>query len=633
MFARPTHAAGSAHLGPFGFTLLVTLLLPAALLRAVPADPGSAAPLADRVPANAILYMGWHGADGLAPAYAESRLKGVIDTTDYNQLFEPFLPRVIERIEKEDKDAANAIRTVLKIGKPMWKHPSAFFFSGIDWNGDKDMPIPHLAFLCQAGDDAADLEKELTQAVAEGLKQIPAPLPIEIKVVRLDDVVAIVAGDQKILSAKAINSLGTEEAFKAALSRVHKDPVALGYVNFQGLRHLIDAGVEKQGDAEAKTVWPKVRQASGFEGLGSAVWACGFDGKDWVDQAFVAAPAPRKGLLRLMDDKPITDEAIQLIPRTATLAGVARCDAAQCLDVLREFVGNVDPDARQQLDAALKQASETAGVNLEQDLLKGLGDQWVYYTDPHTGGRGVMGLVLVNRLRDAAKAEQALTGLEKFASSLLAEQTKDQPVKISFLTSKSGDLTLHYLGFPLITPTWTIHDGNLYVAFFPQVVVSATDQVAGKSKSVLENADFVALRARMDVENPTGFQFMDLPRTAPDAYPQWLMLSRVSGFGDLFGVPSPAMLAPPLSRLLPQLTAAGSVTWVDNDGWHAKAISPFPGSTALSTDPFGGMMGMQPLAYGIAAPMQFRKAAEAPEPRPPAAVEEKIEAPKPPPEK
>ena len=596
MFARSSRRAASDRLVSYIAALLVTFILTKSL-HAGPIE-AKEAPLADRVPGNSIIYFGWHGTNGLGPAYEQSRLKAVIDATDCNQFFDPFLPQAIERIEKEDKDAANAIRTVLRIGKPMWKHPSAFFFRGIDWHGENEEPTPHLALLCQAGDDAADLEKELTEAVDGGMKQSPVQVPV--KVVRMGDIVAIVVGGQENMFPKpGSKSLAGDAEFKSAMSQVNKDPVSVGYVNFHHLRTLVDNAVEKQGDADAKKMWPKVRDASGLEGLASAVWACGFDGKDWLDEAFVSAPAPRKGLLRLMDDKPVTEEAIELIPKTATLAGVARCDAAQCLDVFRSFVGDVDNDARDAVDAVLKQASEAAGVNLEEDLLKGLGDQWVYYIDPHTGGRGTMGLVLVNHLKNSDKAEQALAGLEKFANAAIAEQTRNQPMKASLLTTKAGDLTIHYLGLPLITPSWTIHDGNLYVALFPQVVVSATDHVAGKSKSVLENPDFAALRTRLGIETPTAFQFMDLPRTAPDAYPQWLMVSRLSGFGDLFGVPSPAMLAPPLSRLLPQLTAAGSVSWVDSDGWHAKAITPFPGSTALSTDPLGGAMGMQPLLLGL----------------------------------
>ncbi len=334
MFARLFRGMGSAKSGFFGVALLVTFLLPATALRAQAGDAGEAsAPLADRVPANAVLYVGWHGADGLGPAYDKSRLKAVIDATDCAQFLDPFLPRAIERIEREDKDAANAIRMVLKIGKPMWEHPSAFFFRSIDWHGDNDMPMPHLALMCQAGADADTLEKELTDAVDEGMKQAPVKAGL-VKVVRMDDIVAIVVGEQARMFPKAgQKSLADEAEFKSALSRVNKGPAAVGYVNFKRLRTVIDNGVKNQGDADAQKMWPKVRDASGIEGLNSAVWACGFDGKDWVDQGFVAAPAPRKGLLQLIDDQPISEEAVRLIPRTATLAGVARCDAAQCLDV------------------------------------------------------------------------------------------------------------------------------------------------------------------------------------------------------------------------------------------------------------------------------------------------------------
>src|SRR3954464_3277065 len=38
-----------------------------------------AQPLADRVPADALLYVGWAGSEHLAPAYAQSHLKGLID--------------------------------------------------------------------------------------------------------------------------------------------------------------------------------------------------------------------------------------------------------------------------------------------------------------------------------------------------------------------------------------------------------------------------------------------------------------------------------------------------------------------------------------------------------------------------
>jgi prepilin-type processing-associated H-X9-DG protein len=42
------------------------------------------------------------------------------------------------------------------------------------------------------------------------------------------------------------------------------------------------------------------------------------------------------------------------------------------------------------------------------------------------------------------------------------------------------------------------------------------------------------------------------------------------------------MLPPPLQQITPYLVPSGSVTWVDEAGFHMKSVSPFPGSQALA---------------------------------------------------
>ena len=183
--------------------------------------------------------------------------------------------------------------------------------------------------------------------------------------------------------------------------------------------------------------------------------------------------------------------------------------------------------------------------------------------------------------------------LETFANIQFAEQMKDEQVKIHIYQTKYNDLTIHYLGTPIVTPSWVIADGNLYIGLFPQVVASAAGHVAAKGKSILDNEQFTDLR-KPGRREPRHDQRLQLHGPAahrrPDAYAQWAMISRLSGFADLFGVQSPPILLPPLGKLLPHLAPAGSVSWTDNDGVHARGVSPFPGATALGTDPMGGQM-------------------------------------------
>src|SRR5690348_10274468 len=128
------------------FTRLTTL---AVILLAPVVAVGQA--LSDRVPSDAMLYLAWQGSDELGPAYQDSHLKGFLDDSQFLQLFNEFLPQLIQKFGQADPHAAHVGEMVRAIAQPAWKHPSALFFSGVDINGNQVMP--HLGLLVQAGDD------------------------------------------------------------------------------------------------------------------------------------------------------------------------------------------------------------------------------------------------------------------------------------------------------------------------------------------------------------------------------------------------------------------------------------------------------------------------------------------------
>ena len=134
-----------------------------------------------------------------------------------------------------------------------------------------------------------------------------------------------------------------------------------------------------------------LRQATGLAGLKRFIWTSGFDGKDWSDQVFIAAPGPRTGLLTLLDPAPISDAAFASIPNTATVAGVAKFDAAKFVETIRGIATDIDPNAGAQIDEGLKMIGEQLKMDIRRDFLQALGDEWAYYTDPGTGGRGRSG--------------------------------------------------------------------------------------------------------------------------------------------------------------------------------------------------------------------------------------------------
>lgn len=572
------------------------------------ASEAGAQPLADRVPADSIVYFGWQGAEGLTPAYGKSRLKAVLDATDANQILDTFIPQLVKRVSQEKgedaKQAAEVGKVFGELAGPLWRYPVAFYFAGVDW----EKKMPKLGVLCQAGADSVKLRDQIRGM----MKDAPQEAKNAIEIEDIDGVLVVSLGyaDAKSALGSKEKSLSTADDFKAAAGQVGKMPAVMAYIDAEKLMALVEKAIDREGPPDAKQMWPKVKSATGLEGLKRIAWSTGFDGKDWGEHLFVAAPGPRKGLLSLLDGEPISDAAYAMIPQSATLAGLARFDAAKVVTVLRQVAGDIDPNAGEQLSEMLKMLNDQVKVDLQKDLLAALGDEWAYYTSPEIGGRGSAGVVLVNKLRDEKKFAAAIAKLQEVAIAEITKATQKEDVKLSIYTTKVDGLTISYLGTPLVTPSWAIQDGTLYVGLFPQTVAAAAAHVREKGKSILDNKDFLAVRDRLGGTKATAIAFMDLPRTAPDSYAMWAMISRVSGFADLLGVQSPAMLLPPMHKLMAQLTPAGSAAWVDDAGWHARAVMPFPGAQLLASEPIGALM-LPSMLMGYASE---RRAAIAPVP-------------------
>jgi prepilin-type processing-associated H-X9-DG protein len=392
---------------------------------------------------------------------------------------------------------------------------------------------------------------------------------------------------------------------------VHEKSVATFYMDVKGVLADVDRAVQQFGEPQAKEMWPKVRDALGLSGVRRAIWTEAFEGKEWGSRAFLDAPGPRKGLVSLLDAEPVTDDMLKAIPQTATIAGAGRFDLHKLLTVARTAVKEVDAHAADQMDQALAEVTKQVGIDIEKDLLAPLGDEWAYYSDPMTGGKGLLGAVVINRPRDAGKTDQTLAKAADLVDQFAAREMRNEEVQIHFTEAKIGDLNVHYLAIPIVSPGWAVDGGNLYIGLFPQIVAAAAEQVSAGGKSILDNPDFVARRKQLGGERATGIQFVDLPKTAPDSYAGWMMVSRLVRVADLFGVKSPPVVLPPVRTLLAHLTPAASVSWTDDAGLHFRGVTPFPGSTIFASDPMSNMMSMQPAMMSILLPSLSRARGQA----------------------
>jgi hypothetical protein len=556
-------------------------------------------PLADRVPGDAILYAGWAGADG-CPGYDGSHLKAVIGASSIPQLFAEFVPQLVRRVGRLDDHAGAVLDRLVSAGSPAWHHPTAFYFGGVDLTGPK--PLPRVAVLCDAGPDAASLSEQLDELIGE-LPPDADPRPT-VRAYGSLVVLSLFPPDQSdgLFAHAPADALGSSGKFTAALGQCRPAGAALvGYADVEAAVSAADGAIRKVGDPGQVDTWSKVRTSLGLDGFRQVALTAGFDGRDWMERTFASTDGRHAGLLSLLDARPLDADLLGIVPRSADRVAAGRFDFAAAFDALHDAAVTFSPENAGHVDDAVNQVNGQAGINVRRDLLGAIGDQWVTYSDRSIGGSGILGSVLVNRLRDPARADAAMTQLSRRLNFIITRQLQNPNVEIQFRDTTANGTTLHYLAVPLVTPTWAVKHGTLFVGLYPQVVAAAVDAADHPVPSILQRPAFTALMHRLGDHPAASETFIDLPSIAPDGYTDLLGTSRLFlGLGDVFGAHPPALVVPPLRAVLAELSPSGAVTWADAAGWHSAAVSPFPGAEVLSGgNSGGGGLAQLPVLFGV----------------------------------
>ncbi len=576
-------------------------LISAMLLVLLTVTTAWAQPLVERVPGDAVVYVGWRGADDPDLGYAGSNLEAITASTDLPGALNRTL-MVIQQANPGNPWVGLVTGLVDSISSASWHHPTAAY---VQASGEPQMPV-RLTVMWEVEGEAA---QKLLMSLEDLVAQVPPDAPLMVG--QEDGLVSLTIGPapgsntapEGEAAEMEAGLLGQAEGFKRAMKQVDAEGLMVVYVDAQGLLNLIDDFAATESPREQQQ-WMTLRAALGLEGLNGLAVSAGFDGKDWRCDSFIDAPSPRTGLLALLDGEPITDAELRVVPAEATCVTVFRLDLGMLLDEVRRVAGEIDPEALEELNQALMQADEMTGVNIEGDLIRALGSGWVLYTDPGATGSGIMGLTLVNQLKDADAAERSLTSLQALANAMMGQAGGRSGIRVRFHTVEENGMTMYTLGIPFVAPTWSVHDGKLYAGLYQQTVSQAGTRATAGGKSILDNKGFRRVMDRLDAgSRPNKIVFTDLPRTAEDSYANMVMITQMgTGFLSMFGGQHVPPMLPPYAQIEPVLSPSGEVAWADAAGYHGRMISPFPGSAFLGPQGSMNSMSTAPVLVGTMLP-------------------------------
>ena len=537
-----------------GFAIALCLSIAAHAL----ADP-TPLPLTDKVPADALIYVGWSGSDSLQQSYDASHLKAVLSASNFPDVISQLIPQLINKAD--DPQAKEAFTTAQAAAAILWKHPTAFYFRDA---APPTAPTPKFraALICDAGADNAALLRLFRKlvSIANGSGLVAGSA---------DNLVWLTAPNER--PDQTSTGLNTSDAFTSVMSHLQPAPALAIYLDIKSGLNLVNTAATR--DPNAAHIWPGVRNALGLTDISAIALTTGFDGPDWASSACLIAPAPRTGLLAAIEPAAPDPALLARVPDSATLVSATRFDAGKFLDsITAAFATN--PDASKTFHMGLGAANMFLGRNLRNQILGSLGDQWVTYSTSPTS------FMFVNKPTDPTAAADGLTSA-LFGICNAINIRFGQPGKplVNLDTQSIQGISITTASAGPIKPSIAVNKGILYIGDSPQSVIAAATAPDSPQPDITSGPEFAAALKRLNAPAVKGFDFVNLPKTVPASYP--LISSALATLPPLAqkaDLRIPQITLPPQDQILANVSPALGVNWSDDTGIYSKEISPFPAS-------------------------------------------------------
>ncbi|MGN6370479.1 MAG: DUF3352 domain-containing protein [Phycisphaerae bacterium] len=520
---------------------------------------------ADRVPADAVAYLHWAGTDAMGPAYGSSHMKGLFDAFKLQQMLSSLMEQRLSKMDPKEKEDAQQVHEFLRT---LVHYPTSVYIGSVDLS-NPDQPKPMAAIFSKMGAAKAGEFAQKLNGIIEPKDKDKVAVSVAGEYL-LINIGADADMAQRLGAAPPGDGLGKSESFNKTMAQFGEgaaEAPAIVYINGESALHIVDDLMSAKGGRGARA-WPAAESALGLTELKEIVWSGELEGADWEGQLFIGMGQNRTGLLDFIDNKPLQEDTLKLIPANATWAGVTSFDAARFMEDIRNAAGQIDARGQQNFDFALRQFFAFTGVDLRNDLIASAGNEFAYYAFPDANGKSMTNMVMATRLKNPQKMETSLSTLENTISAMIMQRNANSSVNFTTeaLDAPNDKITAHILSFPEASPAWAIRGDVLYVGISKAAIEHAI-QNAANGGSIAENPAFAGLKGKLGVDQISGFDYLDLPKVAPEEYPivQHLVAEMKTPY-----------TLPPLQAITPHLTPYLKVSWTDGAGYHAKSLGPFP---------------------------------------------------------
>jgi hypothetical protein len=397
------------------------------------AQNSKTAPVETLLPADTVLFFGWDGNAAHKQAWEQTAAYEALSETGLLDLvrkfFEGFQP---QGMPPEAREMADMVSKAYEIIADNGLSASLALPS------QPGPPIPSLTVVFHKASNLKDGLGKVGDAISQNsrgqvqfsTKQIQSRsvtsaviptdlgIPIEVGWWVEGEHLVFVVGVNAVESAVTVAAGGAPNLSTSAVWKKQSakgdgfEQTTLGWLDFAILRERF-AGMPLPPmgpDAPQRSV-NDILKALGLGTLETIVCKSGYKGRSMWSETQVVAPGPKRGLLALADQKPITMDDLPPIPFGTNGFYASSLDWSKLYDDLITVVTDVaklgPPDVAGQVDGMIGALPQMLGFDLKTDLLDPLGNIVCIYGDTRQGFFG-MGTGLVLKVDDAAKLRSTI---------------------------------------------------------------------------------------------------------------------------------------------------------------------------------------------------------------------------------
>lgn len=570
--------------------------------------------LRSNMPQPSILYIEYAGSKSCASACAETPFGRMLNQPGMNELCSALFKALEGAImqEAQENGQAELAAQVRDMALTLWRR--GFAIDLVSASIGEQGPTGSLIIASQLDEDApaflASLEKLMSMAQisppatqpvgGQMFKAIPPPMPgfppIAYGVIDGLFVIALGADTPKLLldvKSGAAPNLTANESLASAMKRIGDADRTLTYLVHldvaDGLRQGRSLAAMMTGTNGFPPMVENIIEELGLNGMTTATISGQIADRGFCNSMFLATTGQRKGLLKLADQKALTDDDLLWIPSDASFASAFNFNAADAFDEAMRVLAALPIDARSEVDEGLAEFNQKTGLGLREDILAAFADGWIIFDAPSAGGGLFMGVTLVVEVADAKAADSLL---QRAAAAALKAAGGD--VKARVMTKPSGEAAIHFVQFeetPIpVAPAWSLHGNRLVLGLMPQTVKSTLDRVQAsdaRNRSILANQDFLRGRKLLP-ESLVSVGYVDSKRGVANYYPI-LLLGSAAGVsaGRGTGLPIDASMMPTIAEITWDMFGDVSGASVSEHGILNMSHGPWP--IPVPSFGFGGL--------------------------------------------